>query len=256
MSRARFFLTDTWEHGPLPLTSDDLYHLTTVLRGAVGDEVVGISPDGVQRVVRLTAVSSDAVSGMSVERLPDPWLPTVVLVQGISKNPRMDTVVEKATELGVSRIVPLATERCVVRLEGDRALERRERWERVAEAAAKQSRRPSLPRVGLPMTVQGLERELGGVSHVLVCDEDAETPGIGGALREADARSDDSVAVVVGPEGGLTDSEIEAIEALGGRTVTMGPTILRAETAGAVAVALVSYELGGLGGRNGPGAQT
>jgi 16S rRNA (uracil1498-N3)-methyltransferase len=96
--------------------------------------------------------------------------------------------------------------------------------------------------------VDDLQTALSDVDHILVFDENGGAAGVGEALDAAGARSEDAVAVVVGPEGGLTDAEVAALVEAGALRVTLGPTVLRSETAGAVAVALTAYELGGLGG--------
>lgn len=248
MSLPRFFLTRGWDGGQVPLLAADLHHLAAVLRAAVGDEIVLVEPEGRQVVARLNRLSEDGAVAESVRELDAPWLPATVLVQGIAKNPRMDVAVEKATELGVAEIVPFLAERSVVRLDKARGHERQARWQRVAVAAAKQSRRATVPTVTVPCDVECLASVIAGVDHVLIFDEDGPAPGVGAALTELGARSRARVAAVVGPEGGLTPQEVAVLQGMGGRRVSLGPTVLRTETAGPVAVALIAYELGGLGG--------
>jgi 16S rRNA (uracil1498-N3)-methyltransferase len=250
VSLHRFFVPDPIGEGALTLTGPDLHHLRDVLRLQPGEEVAVADGAGGQAVARIVAVTAQEAV-LEVVRLLEPArLPAVTLVQGLSRGPKMDLVVEKATEIGVSRIVPVAMRRSVVRLDGADATKRAERWRRIAEAAAKQSQRAAVPAVDEPLPFEALPGVLEAFDVVLVPWEDAAgAPGIGDALREAGANAGSAVAVVVGPEGGMEAGEVESLALAGAVTVSLGSTILRTETAALVAVALAAYELGGLGGR-------
>ena len=232
----------------LPLAPSDIHHLRDVLRLVPGDEIVVVD-GGAATVVRLTEIG-ERVSGEPVGQVAAPRLPRVTLVQALAKGEKMDDVVRQSTELGVARIVPFAAERSVVRLDAAKAAARVQRWRRIAAEAAKQSQRLELPLVDEIVEAAGLPERLKG-SVVLVCWEDATgAPGIGSALREAALSDDTDVAVVVGPEGGLTADEVSALEEGGAIAVSLGDTVLRTETAGVVATALAIYERGGLGARD------
>ena len=145
--------------------------------------------------------------------------PQVILLQGLAKGDKMETVIRHATEVGVAAFVPLACARSIVKLDGKKAAAKTERWRAIAKNAAMQSGQARVP-------------------EVATC-----TPA-------ADAR----IAVVVGPEGGLAEEEVRCFLDCNARArlVTLGPSILRTETAGIVAPALVLYELGGMGNRPSP----
>lgn len=234
--------------GPLPLDAPALHHLRDVLRLGAGDEVIVVG-QGVAWRVRLTSVA-EVAEGERFEQLPAQCLPRVALVQGLAKGEKMDDVVRQATEIGVSRIVPLAAERSVVKLDPAKAAARVERWRRIAAEAAQQSQRADVPAVDALVRAAELPGVLAG-SVVLVCWEDAPgAPGIAAALAHLAPREDAEVAVVVGPEGGLTAAEVRALTAGGATVVTLGATVLRTETAGVVAAALAVHARGGLGGRH------
>jgi 16S rRNA (uracil1498-N3)-methyltransferase len=211
--------------------------------------------DEVGRDHRGRVIASEG--GTALVRLFEPLiLPSesdldIVLIQAIPKKEKMSLIVQKATELGVSEIWPVAAERCVVRLDEDRAGRRAGRWRRIAEEATKQSQRAVVPVVREPITVPGLAEEAGRFDVVLVPWEEAPPDGlgIGAALDAAGATPGSSVLLVIGPEGGFTEAEVAVLEAAGGVAVTLGDTVLRTETAAVVALALVEYELGALGGR-------
>jgi 16S rRNA (uracil1498-N3)-methyltransferase len=252
----RFFLTG--ELGPsaapdavLALTEADVHHLSRVLRLTGGDRIVVVDPNGAEAEATLVEVTATSVRADVDEPVRRPARPRVVLVLGVSRRERMELAIQKATELGVSEVWPLLTERCVVRLDEERAGKRGERWRRIAEEAAKQSQRADIPVIREPLTIGEFAADVGRFEILLVPWEDAPSDGlgIGAALRKGGATAQSSVAVVVGPEGGLTESEVATLESAGGVAVTLGDTVLRTETAAIVVVALVEYEMGALGGR-------
>ncbi len=232
----------------VPLGGADMHHLRDVLRLDAGDEII-VAGGGRALRVRLLAVEERAVGRVIGEIVRSP-LPRVTLVQGLAKGEKMDGIVRQATEVGVSRVVPFLAERSVVKLAGTKAESRVERWRRIAAEAAKQSHRAEIPHVTPLVRTEDLPRLLRDAT-LLVCWEDAAAvPGIGEALRIEAPGPDAELAVVVGPEGGLSAREVALLEAAGGRTVSLGATVLRTETAGLVAAALAIYERGGLGARN------
>ena len=255
MTLHRFFL-----EGPLPeggegvelaMSRTDRHHLVHVLRLVDGDRIVVAGRDGrvaeaTVRSATLERVTADV--GPAIER---PRRPRVVLAAGVARRERMEFTIQKSTELGVAEIWPLASARCVVRLDEDRAGRRGERWRRIAEEAAKQSQRPDVPLVRDAMSVNELLAEAGRFDVVLVPWEEAASTavGIGEALDAHNASADAAVLVVVGPEGGFEPAEVAALQDAGASIVSLGDTVLRTETAAVVAVALTAYELGALGSR-------
>jgi 16S rRNA (uracil1498-N3)-methyltransferase len=256
VSLHRFFLT-----GPLPdaaaqgtrlaLSETDLHHLARVLRLEPGDRVMVAGVDGREAEATLSVVTHDAVTADLDAPVVRPARPHVSLAAGIARRERMEFAIQKSTELGVAEVLPVATARTVVRLDEEQGGNRGRRWRRIAQEAAKQSQRTDVPIVRDPLAFSELLAELGRFDVVLVPWEEAgsEGLGIGAALDAAGATPETSVLVVIGPEGGLEEDEVAALEAAGGAIVTLGDTVLRTETASVVAVALATYELGGLGGR-------
>lgn len=256
MTLHRFFMeSDLPREGgsavPLDLSGTDLHHIRRVLRLAAGDRVVLVDASGFRAEATLVQVGESGVIADLDPPVERPARPHVVLAAGIARRERMEFSVQKATELGVAEIWPLLSARCVVKLDEDRAGKRSERWRRIAGEAAKQSQRTEVPIVSEPMRIADLVAALGRFDVVLVPweDEASTAPGIGEALDAAGATNASRVLVVVGPEGGFEAAEVDALRGGGGVAVSLGDTVLRTETAAAVAVALVSYELGALGGR-------
>jgi 16S rRNA (uracil1498-N3)-methyltransferase len=258
MSLHRFFVTGALPDGetagwPVPLSPKDLRHLGLVLRLAPGERVVFADPNGREADGLLVEVSAEAVVADMASPTRPAARPRVALAQGLARRERMEFVVQKVTELGASELLPVAFARSVVKLDEEKAGKRTERWRRIAEEAAKQSQRAEVPLVREPVALSGLLEVAKGFDVVLVAWEESvgtPVPGIGEALDTAGATARTSVLLVIGPEGGLESGEVEELERQAGAVrVGLGDTVLRTETAGVIAVALATYELGGLGGR-------
>jgi len=258
MSRHRFFLegdlpiVGDGETLVVPLSSNDLHHAVAVLRVRPGEEIDVVASSG--RVWRVEVVSAtrDALTAR-VSQLLD-IAPAagakVTLVFGVSKGSKNDEIVESAVEIGASEIRPVLTARSVVRYDSVKRSVRGERWRRVALAAAKQSKRAAVPAVHDPAMLSDVLPLLAQCDVLLVAWEDAPTDGIG--IRDAMAAAEgigaeSRVTLVVGPEGGLAPEEIDSLVGAGGVVVTLGPVIMRVETAAIVGCSLVVYECGGLG---------
>jgi 16S rRNA (uracil1498-N3)-methyltransferase len=166
---------------------------------------------------------------------------TVWLAFALARGEKGDWIVQKGTELGVSRLVPWQAERSVVRLEPDRAAERARRWRRIAEEAARQCGRAEVPEVALPGTLAAALDAPAGFVRV------AFHAGAGAPLAGLVRSGTPGILAVVGPEGGLTEREVEACVAAGCGLATLGPRVLRAETAAVVAAALLQHLAGDLG---------
>lgn len=261
MSLARFFLEDQVlsheidEVFALRLSADDAKH-ARVLRLSPGEHIAVV--DASQDYFECEVVSFADALRVRIARHDDaPQAgPQVMLLQGLCKGDKMDTVIRHATELGVSAFVPLACERSVVKLDAKRAAARMQRWRAIAKSAAMQSGQPRIPQVHGVCRPDQAGALLEGAACVLVCWEEEHATSLHEALSQALDAADAAgvppekafVAVCVGPEGGFAESEVAELCSGNPRShaITLGPSILRTETAGVVAPALVIYELGGL----------
>ena len=160
----------------------------------------------------------------------------------------MDLIAQKCTELGISEITPIITERVVVKGNDTSEFKKVDRWNRISLEACKQSKRSIIPSINQPMEFDVLMEELKEFDLVVVPYENQENQGIRYVKNQVKDKEIKKVAIIIGPEGGFEESEIEALKAAGSYIVTLGPRILRTETAGFVALSLIMYELGDLGG--------
>lgn len=209
----------------LRLSGEEAHHVHKVLRGGPGDEIEIVDGEGRLFSAELTGDREAVVLEERTAGAEDEG--SVTLYQAIPKGRHMDLVVEKATELGVGRIVPLATERGVVKL--SRGHGKVERWRRVVLAAARQSLRLRVPEVGEPVPFAEAAREAreGGV----MLHAGPDLPPMEDVVGEG------PLGLFVGPEGGWEDGELALAGDAGLRLASLGPFRLRSETAGVVAVA-------------------
>jgi len=219
-------------------------HVRRVLRLEAGDAVTLFNGDGLDYPSRIGASHREAVevevTGTSPARAESPL--AITLVQGIARTERMDLVVQKATELGVAAIQPVATVRSVVKLDADSRARKTAHWRGIAVAACEQCGRARVPQIGEPMTLESwlAAPAAAGLRRLLLAAE-AES-----SLIDA-AKGAHAVELLVGPEGGLEERERSAARNAGYRAGRLGPRILRSETAALAALAVLQSSGGDLG---------
>ena len=215
---------------------DEGFHAASVRRLRPGEELV--LSDGAGTVADCVVQSADKRSltarVLASRTVPLPR-PPVTVVQAIPKSERSELAIELATEAGADEFVAWQAQRCVARWDGDRAANGLRRWRAVARSAARQSRRAWIPEVSGPMSTEALcsylTQQIGAGAVVLVLHESADVP-----ITEETVAQANSVILLVGPEGGISDPEITALMNAGAVTVRLGPTVLRTSTAAAVAL--------------------
>jgi 16S rRNA (uracil1498-N3)-methyltransferase len=224
---------------------EETHHLMRVLRLRPGDLVIAADGRGRDYTVRIDALGASASGTVLGSATADVESRLAVsLLQGIAKGDKMETIVRAATELGVRRIVPVITERTVIRLDPARWRERARRWQRVAREASKQCGRPVVPEVDPPAPLA--EALADAVpADLRLCFWEAATQALGPVLQLL-ATSPTSAQVLVGPEGGLAPAEAAVAQGHGFMPIRLGPRVLRTETAGPAAVAILQSRFGDL----------
>ncbi len=240
----RFFVKpEDISGGIAVITGEDVKHISKVLRMQPGDAIMLSDGAGFEYRAEITDISRERVELRCGEKMPCAAEPKrrITLYQGIPKAGKMELIIQKCVELGVSEIVPAAAERSVVRIKPGEYEAKRMRYQRVSYEAAKQSGRGIIPRIGELTTFKtaGLSRH----DLILIAYEDERQTTLKSVLRENAAAKD--IALIIGPEGGLEESEVKSLASRGGRAVSLGRRILRTETAGMAAIAMILYELEG-----------
>ena len=240
MTPPLFLVPDLGEGEAIVLTGAEAHHAATVKRLAVGEPALLADGHGGLAEVRVGRVHPDRVvfqvlTRRSLER-PEPRL---VVVQALPKGERAELAVELLTELGVDEIVPWAADRAISQWRGDRAAKGAAKWQRVAQAAAKQSRRAWIPEVSGLVDSAEVAARVAAARLALLLYSGADRP-----LTRIDVPAAGEVLLVVGPEGGLSPAELGLFVEHGGRPVRLGAEVLRTSTAGAAALAVVSVALG------------
>lgn len=235
MARRRFFVNQI-HAGRAQILGEEAHHLTRVLRVEPGQKFE-ISDNRQVYVAEIEIARKDLVSFRTIEQLaPAPPALRVAVLASLIKFERFEWMLEKATELGVETITPVQAQRTEKGLE-EAAGKRLARWRKIVREASEQSRRAWIPEVNPPMLLAAATQVAADCRYAL--DEDPDTPEILSELP-AERNSTDSVALLIGPEGGWTDRDRAAISARGWRRVGLGRTILRAETAAIAAIAIVN----------------
>ncbi len=230
------------------ITGTDAHHLMHVLRAKAGDEIVVVDDVNQAARMEMIAFSEEFVTMRFKERVSlEAESPVdITLAQCLLKADKMEFVVQKAVELGARRVIPIESRNCVVRYDAKKRVERRNRWQRIADEAAKQCGRAALMEVcPIEELSAFLSAAVDKAGTFLFCYENETRESIKRRLRESEAGT---VTLLIGPEGGFTPEEAENIETHGGISVTLGSRILRAETAAVAALTVVQYEKGDLGG--------
>jgi 16S rRNA (uracil1498-N3)-methyltransferase len=241
-------LTRLFHDGPLDtgtvlsLSDVNAHHLKTVLRARTGQELVLFNGKGGEYLATICEISKKTLL-VEINRhtaVNRESALQIVLAQGVSKGQRMDYCIQKAVELGACAIQPVTTVRCAVRQKGDRSNRKESHWQGVVTSAAEQSGRTLLPRLGTTVSLHDYLRRTADVSLKLVLDPLADT-----ALCDL-TPPDQSVHILTGPEGGLSEEEICQSKENGFIGIRMGPRILRTETAGVAAIAVMQALWGDL----------
>lgn len=230
--------------------AQDVQHIQKVLRMKIGEAIEIADGSGAEAVAELTGLAKTVVTAVIVEECTvnreSPL--EIVLFQALPKGQKLEVIFQKNTEIGVSAFVPVVTERCVVKL-NDMASEnkKRARWQMIIDEAAKQSKRGRVPALKPAISLKEALATLADFDLVLIPHTGDGTQTLRSALSDKPVGR---VAVFIGPEGGFTETEAQAVVEAGGSAVTLGPRILRTETAGFVICSILQYAYGDMGGMN------
>ncbi|MGO1372271.1 MAG: 16S rRNA (uracil(1498)-N(3))-methyltransferase [Senegalia sp. (in: firmicutes)] len=228
---------------------DDLKHIKNVLR-LKENEKIEIS-DGLDNeyIVQIKNITDEFIETLILEKtdIKRESNINITLYQGYPKSSKMEFIIQKATELGVKRIVPIITDRTIVKINNNKKEEKKlERFEKIAFEAAKQSKRGIIPEVPQIMNLESAVKEMQkNNSFIIVPYENENKIYIKEVLKKTKEKD---ISIIIGPEGGFSESEIKKLQEIGASIVSLGPRILRTETAGLTLISIIMYQLGDVGG--------
>ena len=236
-----FFQKNDISRGQVQLFGEDEKHIKTVLRAREGEEITLCDGEGMDYQCRIASLERGGLLDILSQEVCETEPKTkITLYQGLPKADKMELIIQKCVELGVDRIVAVSTERAIVKLDKKEA-KKLERWQKIAEAAAKQSGRGKIPEIGQQVLkfkeAVAEAKELDGA--IIPYEREQET----GIRQFVQNFKGESVGVFIGPEGGFADEEIALAQENGITPITLGKRILRTETAGMTTTAILLYEL-------------
>ena len=242
----RFFVTsDQVENGLVTIHGDDAHHISRALRMAAGEHITVCDSQANEYECELTEFLSDCVRATVLSTKKQETEPPcrLTLYQALPKGDKLDSVIQKSVECGVSCIVPFESERCIVRAKPEAEPKKRERRERIALEAAKQCGRGIVPGVGATVSFRDMLALAKRADLVLFCFEGKGTEPISRILTEQKPKPGQEIALIVGSEGGFSLGEAEAAQAVGFFMTGLGKRILRTETAPIFALACIAGSL-------------
>lgn len=245
----RFFINskDIFDDN-INIKGDDYNHIKKVLRLKCGEIITLSDGIGNEYVAKIEEFGDGFVHTKIIESYKNATEPPikVTLYQGLPKSDKMDFIIQKSVELGIYRVVPVLTERTVVKINNEKdALKKSDRWNRISQEAAKQSNRGIIPKVEIPISFKEAIKQAKDNSLSLIPYEKESRNLLKQIFKEVGNVKE--ISVFIGPEGGFTEQEIEEAVSLGINSVTLGPRILRTETAGIAVLSILMYEVGDVG---------
>lgn len=242
----KFFIkTNQIEENKIKIIGDDVKHINQVLRAKIGDKLMVCNVETtLNYITKISQINSECVicniidcEKNSVESNVD-----VTIFQGLPKADKMEYIIQKNTELGVKNIVPVEMIRCIAKIESKKEEKKIERWQKIAEAAAKQSGRNLIPKIEMPININELCNRIHDYDLMILAYEEEQKNTLKTELKNINKTEKIKIGIIIGPEGGITKQEVEKLKENGAKVITLGKRILRTETASISVMSNVVYE--------------
>lgn len=243
----KFFVTEEQivEH-KIKIIEEDVNHIKNVLRLKVNEkiEICNVN-SGENYLCKIIDLDSKFVECEILEKLDNSSESSVYIhiFQGLPKAEKLEFIIQKATELGVSEITPLEMSRCVVKIDDKSKEKKILRWKKIAEVAAKQSKRDKITKINNILNIKNIYEKIKNYDIVIVAYENERNNTLKQIISQIDKKENIKIAVIIGPEGGIEEKEVEGLKQYGAKIVTLGKRILRTETAPIVISSILIYEL-------------
>lgn len=242
----KFFVnSEQIKQDEVSIVGEDVNHIKNVLRLEINDRIevteitTSCSYECELKEVNKEGIKAKIIKKIEVSNEPKTYLH---IFQGLPKADKLEWIIQKAVEVGVSEITPVMMERTIVKLEDKTKMKKTERWRKIAEVAAKQSKRDKIVNINLPINIQSIYEKTKNYDIVLIAYENESQKDIKTLLRQVQGKENLKIAVIIGPEGGLEEKEVEYLISQGAETITLGKRILRTETAPIVLASVIMYE--------------
>ncbi|SFJ09285.1 16S rRNA (uracil(1498)-N(3))-methyltransferase [Thermoflavimicrobium dichotomicum] len=242
----RYFVSPKQISGnQIQITGDDVHHIKTVMRNRIGDRFICCDGHGLDYFVEITEIHSQYIECRVLETAPSKGEPVsqITIAQSLPKGDKFETILQKGTEIGAARFLPFTSLRTIVKLDDKKGQKKLERWKRIVKEAAEQSHRGCIPEVFQPIHWKELLKEIEKAELALIAYEKGGEPLTHVTMSEAQ-----QILLIIGPEGGFSEQEIEEAKAAGALPITLGTRILRTETASLVALSCILFAKRELGG--------
>ena len=244
----RFFVKkEQIEKNNIIITGEDVKHIKNVLRKKQGDNIEICNQDsGESYTCEIEKVENEKVLTKIIEKLQVCYDSIKVdIYQGLPKADKMELIIQKSVELGANSIIPVAMKRCVVKIEPKEETKKISRWQKIAESAAKQCGRDKIPIIKLITTTKDILTNINDYDVVLVAYENEKENTLKQELKKLKEQSNVKIAILIGPEGGLEEKDVEKLKENGAKIITLGNRILRTETVALNMLSIIMYELEG-----------
>lgn len=242
----KFFVTNNQiDNNVINIMDDDVNHIKNVLRLKINEEIeicdINNSTNYLCKIIELnnTIVKCKITNVLQTNSEPDVYLH---IFQGVPKSDKMELIIQKTTEIGVSEFTPLIMNRCITKLDDKSVDKKILRWQKIAEVAAKQSKRDMIPKINLPINIENIYEKIKNYDIVLVAYENEEELYIKKVLNQIVKKEKMKIAVIIGPEGGIEEKEIQKLRSFNAKIISLGKRILRTETAPIVLSSIIMYE--------------
>lgn len=242
----KFFVTEKQIEGDkAKIIGEDVNHIANVLRLKKKDRIILCNKDeGCSYETKIVEVSKESITCNIISRTLENVESNVSvdIYQGLPKMDKMEYIIQKATELGVKNIYPVTMARSIVKLDDKTALKKVDRWNKIAEVAAKQSKRDFIPNIKNVINIENICQNAEKYDIILIAYENEKINTLKAELNKLNREKELKIAVVIGPEGGIDEKEVKKLVDIGGKCITLGKRILRTETASLVILSNIIYE--------------
>jgi len=242
----RFFVKkEQIENKIITIIGEDVKHIKNVLRKQIGDNIEVCNQDtGLAYRCEILEIKEEQIINKIFEEITSIKEKIKIdIYQGLPKADKMELIIQKSVELGANAIIPVEMKRCVVKLDSKSESKKIERWQKIAESAAKQSGRNTIPEIRSMVKVEDIVKLKDEYDSMIVCYENEKENHIKNELKKLKNKQELRIAVIIGPEGGLEEKDVEELKRNGASIVTLGNRILRTETVALSLLSIITYEL-------------